>query len=56
MNCIYIDIVSYMINNDNDIEIYLNRDGIVNLSYNLSILIQESLRIKLIDSDDNIVI
>ena len=31
MNCIYIDIVSYMINDDNDIEIYLNRDGIINL-------------------------
>ena len=32
MNCIYIDIVSYMINDNNDIEIYLNRDGIVNLN------------------------
>ena len=33
MNCIYIDIVSYMINDNNDIEIYLNRDGIVNFDY-----------------------
>jgi hypothetical protein len=31
MSCKYIYIVSYMINDDNDIEIYLNRDGIVNL-------------------------
>ena len=31
INCTYIDIVSYIINDDNDIEIYLNRDGIVNL-------------------------
>ena len=56
MNCKYIDIVSYMINDDNDIEIYLNRDGIVNFILFCDILIQESLWIKLIDSDEYIVI